>query len=587
MTAKKPKNILRLGCGFLFLFSLSFSLSACGSESTSNQPAMTAEILVKTTAPALPSPTTPAISNTPTMNSERPTPGQDTSNVANSVSVTTRNPTITITPEGVNITSPSQNIPNATTEVLSPIATNPPPTATPRPVASTFIFYLKGEIGNAGGRELWGANPKGENSQKLASGLFGATIVGDTRLLITQLAGDKIELKLLEVAGGSISRQKVLDEQQVENIRPSLSALAVSPDKTTIAYTKANRTAPTFTLFGNEFHSEELWLADLSFTDPAVRKLVPNTKDFIEDLHWSTDGNRLAFLHTFHASTGAGYSTEIWSVYKDGTHLAYLTGPDEGSYQGESFRAAPATKLQWVGPLALSFQSFDQVHFPLWLHNLSLGKDLSRPLSLNADPNSYYYCEAVRRYAFIKKGPKSDSSTEGIYTVSVDEPGEGPAPGQVFDVGAKAVFDCKDDNLLYLDVKGQIILAKLNQGGSAGSKFRIGDYQYNFPTDKFNRPDVGIASLAPDSNAVLILPPINNSDKKLGVYRPDGSKVNLQATPLPLAGETATWYDAKRLVLSSPKQGGYIFVLVTVGTTPGTVTLLDSALQKIELVNQK
>jgi len=575
----KPGSVFRFG--YIFFLLLIFCMNACGSESSPNNPVMTAELLVRATPTALSSPTISKLS-IPATSTNVPgffapvTMVSATAQGSNSALITG---TITLSPV-VSTPTPRPTEPAPTVTVQAP-------TQTPHPIAVNSIFYLKGDASETGGRELWVADPKGENKKKLVEGVQSAVPVNDTQILVTRLTGtgDKLQLKFLEIADGVITRQNVLDEQQNGSTRPGISALAVSLDKTAVAYTKINFTAPTFTLFGFEFHPEELWLADLNFSGPAARKLVNNSKDFIEDLHWSTDGNRLAFIHTFHASTGAGYATEIWSVDKDGTHLAYLTGPDEGTYQGENFRAAPATNLLWVGPTELSFQSYDQVHFPLWIHDLTLGKDQARPLSLNADSRSYHYCEAVRRYAFIKRGPKYDSPYEGLFTVSVDEPGEGPAPGQLFDGGAKAVFDCKGDNLLYLDGKGQIIMAKLNKDGSVGTKVKIGNYQYSLAADSF-AANYGSASIAPDGGAVLVLPPTTNSDKTLTIFRLDGSNISLQDANFPLAGETADWYDAKRLVLSSPKQGGYLFVLVNISTSPGTITLLDSALQKVVLITQ-
>ncbi|HEX2916003.1 MAG TPA: hypothetical protein VH186_34895 [Chloroflexia bacterium] len=464
----------------------------------------------------------------------------------------------TVTPGPTSTTAPATAVPATTAAATSaaPQTTNPPATtAAPTGVPATTapasgpvqVYYFK-----AG--SIWAALPDGSNKRELVKNVVGSARTEKGQLLYFQKvqSGAETVLQFKLLNPGQNGAETVIDNRAFVAVpggqaskSPSgvygvdsraIGVLAVSPDGSQVAYTKANLSGPTFEGLGGKEYPTELWLADLNPNSPSPRRLVANDKDYIAHPVWSTDGNRIAFIRTPGFGTGAGYPTAIWSVFKDGSRLAFLTGPDLGKVNGNSFYANPAYNLRWVGPLALTFQASNQIATPLWLHDLNQKSDFPTLLAMDAS-RQVAFCPAVRRYFYLRQEPASVQAG-GIFSVSVDHP---EASAVALDPAAVQLLDCKADLLLYRDSKGQTLVQRVTaEGKSAGEGVKLGS--------PVNPKAQVTASFSPDKALVAWAPRPEfgtsnpaGSTQRFTLFRVDG--VAVAEASLDLDPTDITWLD--------------------------------------------
>jgi hypothetical protein len=406
---------------------------------------------------------------------------------------TAGNPTATPGP-----VEPTKTPAARTTAALAVTANQPVPNA-----GAGAIFYLKD--GN-----LLAALPGEKEPRQLAKYVFSYTQAGDNRVVFMQQSSrgtDRVvQLKLINLAGAQ-PQESLLDTNLFvtlpanrQNEYPAglygvdsraMGSLAVSPDKSQVAYVKANLSGPTFDGMFKAERPTELWLANLDPTNPQPHRLVANAKDYIAQPLWSADNSRIAFIRTDGFGTGAGYQTALWSVFKDGSRLAFLTGPQLGTLDGQPFYASPAYNLRWVGPLALAFQATNQAQDPIFLHDLSQGSDFPAVLVSNSASNAVF-CAQAQRYVYLKQDP-GQAGQAGAYSVSVANQGQ---QARALDTTAVELYGCEGNHLLYRTNQGQLILGQLNADGtlSASKSLKLGD----------NLPDQIIAKLAPGGQVAAV-----------------------------------------------------------------------------------
>ncbi len=295
----------------------------------------------------------------------------------------------------------------------------------------------------------------------------------------------------------------------VEN--QAINSLALSPDGTQLAYTKANPKARFEGLTSQKAQPTELWVVNPNDVNPNPTRLVANTQDFMAFPLWSPDNNRLAFIRTTSFGTGAGFPTALWSVYKDGSRLARLTGPDLGKLNGQVYQALPAFNLRWLDPTVLAFQATDQRQAPqLWQHDLTLGLDFPRPLALSVDYNTFF-CEIPRRYVFMTRSTGGVSG--GIYSVKAELPAEKdaalPAPNPIDQSGTE-LLGCKGDKVVYKGADNKISLVTLKSDGTF-SKISL-----NYSENPAPRP---ILDFSPDGRYLSLHNSVNSA---VSVYSSDG-----------------------------------------------------------------
>ncbi len=483
---------------------------------------------------------------------------------------------LTTVPADTSTLAPTPTVPVGT--VVAPLTVAPAQ-------LNPSVFYLRDDA-------LYRVQPTGNKPVLVAQKVLNFVQVGGTDVVymqqVTSGAEIVVQLRLLKEAGVNVATPKVLDErafvllpvaqrtkgpvEEYGSDRRAVGELALSPDNSQVAYTRANLSGPTFGGLGSEKeHPTELWFAVLDGSAPA-RKLVPNDKDYIARPLWSSDGNRIAFIRTTNFGTGAGYPTAIWSVYKDGTRLAYLTGPKLGQYNGSTFEASPAINLKWVGPMALSFQSFSQTTAapPLWLHDLSQNSDLPRLLTLESGQT--YFCPQLRRFVFVKQDLKTGEAN-GVFSVGIDKPGDAaPSVLTAVDGGAKALLGCSDNTILYRDGSGQTYAQRLNESGSAeGAKVKVaGAVKPSVSLQGVFSPDGKYIAVAhgylSDSGA--------NPGPLLAVYRADGSLV---ASLDDLSnGGTLKWFGNGVVVLLASTNNSDQLVGVSLNGGAPVIKVLDS-----------
>lgn len=509
------------------------------------------------TVTAAPVPTTAPVVTTVAITSSAPTTA-----VAATTDPTTATVSTTAAPSTTTQGTTTEAAPTtqaATTEVATaaPVATVVGPISTSAFNAAP-VFYFK-ESG------LWLTRTDGTGQQLLAPNVFSYAGAGINRLVYFQqvTAGSEtvLQLKMLLI-GGLTPQETILDNRaflalsQAEQGQNGglygsnrvVGDLVISPDGTQVVYLKANLSGPTFsTIGGAKERPTELWLANLDPQNPAPRRLVANDKDFIFNPLWSSDGNRIAFLRTDNFGTGAGYSTPLWSVFKDGTRLAFLTGPEIGKVAGRSYRAGPANNLRWVGPLALAFQAFDGVTGnTLWLHDLSIASDFPRPLTLEAI-TSAAFCPGPRRYVYLKQNVQSGAGA-GVFSVEVDRPGASgaPPPAAPVDPAATQLFGCEDNAVLYADAQGQSYLQRLNTDGSAnGPKVKIGD-----PVGATSTRNQVSASLSPGASYVAIEQAGSTAEtRRLALFRADGIALGLNDASLRPGSFNIRWLNEQLVAI--------------------------------------
>jgi hypothetical protein len=432
------------------------------------------------------------------------------------------------------------------------------------------MFYFKDKA-------LWSANTDGSNKFKLADNVYSYLRVGFSTLVYTQVvgegSGDVMRLKMLQVSNtGTPVRDAVLDMSifvgksgEDPKLGPSdkygvdsrvVGFMAVSPDGTMVAYPKGNYSGPTFEGMTGTERPSELWVADLNPQNPNARRLVPNDKDYITNPVWSSDGNRISFVRTDIFGTGAGYPTSIWSVYKDGTRLSFLTGPDLGKIDGKSYNAGPAFDFRWMNPMQLAFNSNSMHSVTLWLHDLTAGSDFPRPLALDMRSRALF-CDSVRRYVYIKTGPP-DYKAQGLYSVEVDKPGSsGGVPPQILlDKEAEDIVTCSGDSVIYTDAQGQLYLQKMkNDGVAVGTRQKL--------STSAGKQDRALAVFSPDRSYIAVYNPA--ADKPMSFYRADGSAVPVGGNMPKLTGFYLEWINDQVVALvGTPDYKGYQLVTVDV-----------------------
>lgn len=284
-----------------------------------------------------------------------------------------------------------------------------------------------------------------------------------------------VELKMVSLNGLQF-QESLLDTHLFETLSPdkqnsfpaglygldtrAMGELAVSPDNRQVAYVKADLSGKTFDgMFSGE-KPTELWLATLDPNNSQPRRLAPANNDYIAKPLWSSDSNRVAFLRTTGFGTGAGYSTTLWSVYRDGSRLSFLTGPDLGKVAGNNFQATPAYNLRWVGSLAIGFQATNQVNDPIFLHDLSQAKDFPTVLVPDAAREAVY-CAQAGRYVYLKSN-LNGAPLSGAFSISVTSPVNGAT---VVDANASELYGCEGSSLLYRTGQGQVVMVRIDTAG--------------------------------------------------------------------------------------------------------------------------
>ena len=525
-----------------FMLTTGLLLVACGDNTvlpTQPQPTATVAPTVKPDPPA------------PTPTQAQPVivipPG--TATPLNSPPVST-NPAATSAPI---VTAPSSEPvnPSATPGIIQnspvPVSQDPPTTPVNSGSAShgsdtSPIFYLKD-------RGLWAAVPGEKAPRQIAQGVYSYTQTGEGQAVFLQQNSSGpnrfVELKLVSLTGGQL-QVSLLDTRLFEtlpaaqqNERPAglygldsrvMGDLAISPDKSQVAYIKANLTGPTFDgMFGGE-KPTELWLANLDPKNPQPRRLAANAKDYITRPLWSSDNNRIAFLRTAGFGTGAGFQTALWSVYKDGSRLAFLTGPDLGRIGDTSFYASPAFNLHWVGPVTIGFQAFNQIQSPIFLHDLSQGKDFPTALVSNAASDAVF-CTQAQRYVYIKQS-SNGRPQPGAYSISTVSPASGST---LLDANAIELYGCEGNNVLYRSNQGQVILAQINTGGTlAAAKGLKIENSSNSPVD---------AKLAPGGKLAVV-----QAGQTTSLLADKGQVTELKTGPVKYEALILDWASETRLV---------------------------------------
>ncbi len=556
-------NLRILLAGLVFLFVMAV-LAGCGDS-------------IQTSSPARPTATAPAA--TPTSNpttAPATTPAEKQPVVVIppatvtpfSIEGPTATPAATIppVPTGPTVTAPastpissnpantpqsSPNTPVATPQNNGTTANaGPPPATTPpsgqpngsKQSASGVIFYLKDNA--------LMVNVTGEKApRQVADKVFSYAQAGAGRVVFLQQSGGgttrTMQLKMTGLNNGQL-QESVLDTRLFETLpagqqtdRPSglygvdtrsMGEIAVSPDGSQVAYTKANLSGPTFEGMSTNEKPTELWLANLDPANPSPKRLAPNDKDYIAQPLWSPDGNRIAFIRTTAFGTGAGYATALWSVYKDGSRLAFLTGPDLGEVGGEAFSAHPAFNLRWVNPHTLTFQANNQADFPIFLHDLSLGRDFPVALATDAAPGAVY-CDGIQRFIYLKTDDGGQTQP-GAFSVGLTNPAN--QTGTV-DKEAAELYGCEGNNLLYLTAKNQVVLARLNSNGTAAASKSLAIDQ---------GPDVQVlAKLAPGGKLAAV-----QSGKITRVLADSGQITDLKTGSFKYETLNLEWVSDKALV---------------------------------------
>lgn len=547
---RRVKNKLVGLVGFMLVAGL--LLVACGDNTvTPTPPTATVQPTVTPQATATPaaSPTLagpviaiPPGTVTPLGNQQTPADPTPTSGpIATAPSSEPSNPTGTPGPVQ-NTPAPTSQNPQATVVNSSPVSQATPVKSGPASKGSSVIFYLKDG-------SLWAAVPGEKAPRQVAQRVYSYTGAGEGRAVFLQQNSTGpnrfVQLKLVTLAGGQL-QESLLDTRLFETLPAdrqneypaglygvdtrAMADLAISPDNSQVAYIKADLTGPTFDGMFDGEKPTELWLANLDPKNPQPHRLVPSAKDYIAQPLWSSDNSRIAFIRTTGFGTGAGYSTALWSVYKDGSRLAFLTGPDLGTVQGKPFSASPAYNLRWVGPLTLGFQAFNQVQSPIFLHDLSQGKDFPTALVPNAGSDAVF-CAQAQRYVYIKQNPGGEPQP-GSYSISTVNPANGPG---LVDANAIELYGCEGSSLLYRTNQGQVVLAQINTDGAISAARSV----------KFdnNQKGDGEAKLAPGGKLAVV-----RDGKTTRLLSVNGQVTELKTGPVKYETLILEWASENMLV---------------------------------------
>ncbi|MEI7556235.1 hypothetical protein [Candidatus Chlorohelix sp.] len=470
--------------------------------------------------------------------------------------------TATTTPVSTT-TRPVQVSPTSQPDTIAPVSTlaesplpvkttiqpvSSSPTALPTVNASVkTLYYYKNNA-------LWYYQTSGATPQKLADSVFSYTLASEAKSVFFQKVNKTLQLKMVQIIDNQPQITTLDDQAFVE--RPivnaqrnsdsyygvdnrAISSLGISPDQTQVAYARANRSGVTFEgvyegVFG-KLYPTEIWLANLDPANPAPHKLVANDKDYAARPVWSSDGNRIAFVRTQFFGTGAGYEIAFWSVYKDGTRLSFLTGPELGTIDGTKYIAMPAFNTKWVSPLALSFQASNQTEkTSLWVHDLSANSDFPRPVAFDVSWEHAFFCEQTRRFAYIKLGNDAKHSPLGVFTASADKT-ETPIE---LDQTAVSALGCYGDKILYRDAKNQLYVQTINADGSSSApKRKIGTSVSNG----------SLALFSPDGNYIAVYS--ETSDLSITIFHTNGSQVNIKGVAPILKGYPTIGWSANQMAV--------------------------------------
>jgi WD40 repeat protein len=547
MSKSNLRRVILFVCALL----LSGWLAACGEERSvpvatpTSSPAPTTAPATNTAAPPATNTAVPA-TNTPAPPTATVAPATNTPAPTNTPIV----PTPTSRPNLIPTVAPSQVTADANAALTA--QAQPPATAVPTPTPATSATLPPNMVYFAAENSLRAINPDGSGVQTLAENVYAFVRTGNTNLIYLQQTGDganavlalKLRLPNREITldqrvfvpiPGNETSQNARSLRWGTDSRVLLNPLAVSPDGTQLAYVKTNASA-TFDGFLGKERPTELWAVDLGVENATPRRLAPSAQNYIFQPVWSTDNNRVAFARTDNFGTGAGFSTAFWSVYKDGTRLAFLTGPDLGEIGGVKYRATNAAGLRWVGPLALTFVT-GQPAPSLWLHDLSAGSDFPRPLAQSI-ASEVAFCPQIRRYFFNPVSVEQQFAKRGIYSINVDE----KAVATELEPTAQTIYGCTGNSLLYQDGTGQILLRTVNPDGTFASEgTRIGN--------PLTPRQYGRAVLSPDGSRIAVnVTDTTGSSFTVYVFNLGGGVIN--TNPLNGTVEDLAWSTSQTLALS-------------------------------------
>ncbi len=521
-------------------------------------------------------------------------------------------------PPATTAANPTATIaPVTTTALATTIVTTAPPTivlttttaASTQPKTLALVTPTPGTLQAGGGSyvyylkegALWSARADGTGPRKLADKVYSYLRTDSNELVFFQQVksgnDEALQLKLIQLAQGASTGEAVLDSKTfvqqpgagasgkpasqfgVDN--RAVGKMAISPDGTLVTYTKTNFTAKPFSVLDDKEYPTELWIANLSLQNPAPRKIVANDKDYISRPLWSPDNNRISFVKTEFFGTGAGFPTAIWSVFKDGSRLVFLTGPDLGTISGQNYKAFPAFNMQWVSPLALAFQASNQGGVALWLHDLTQNSDFPRPIALDSSYINSKFCDTVKRFIYVKQEIQTFNNV-GVYSVDAERAGAAGAapPAIALDATGSNVFDCYGDAVLYQDAQGQIFLQKIKADGTiTGNKIKLGN---PVASDKGQV----IADFSPDGKFIMITAYEKGRDVPgLYIYRGDGSGVPLSGTFPTAPASLHEWYDNKVVAFTVGGAGiNSQLVIVDLNLATPTIKIADSSKDFINLV---
>jgi hypothetical protein len=287
------------------------------------------------------------------------------------------------------------------------------------------------------------------------------------------------------------------------------------------------------------------------------------------------------FIRTTVFGTGAGYPSALWSVYKDGSRLAFLTGPDLGTISGVKYSAFPAANLRWISPTSVAFQSYKELAFIQWVHDLTIGSDFPRPIAMDISSSESKFCDSARRFVYVKQGADFDIG-DGLYSVESDNPSaNGQLPtATLLDANGGKVYDCVAGNILYTDKLGQLNLQKISPDGKAtGAKISLGN-----PIDlKKNRIE---ARFAPDGKLVVVY----SADKTVApnviyLYREDGTAVGLSGSAGGINPFIVEWLDEKTLaVIGSDSSNTSRLLIVDLNSGVPAIKTVDNSKNRLDIV---
>ncbi|MEI6045751.1 MAG: hypothetical protein WCS37_15500, partial [Chloroflexota bacterium] len=234
-------------------------------------------------------------------------------------------------------------------------------------------------------------------------------------------------------------------------------------------------------------------------------------------------------------------------------------------------QANPAMNLLWVGPLALTFQAFNQINASLWLHDLSQNSDFPRPLAPEAGySGDAFFCSQIRRFLYIKQAVQSGENV-GVYSVEVDKPSTNgdPPPAVAVDSSATAINGCEGDTALYMDSKGVLTLQRLNANGSPnGSKVKISPPL----TERY-----GNGSLSPGGRYIAF----QQDNGALALFRADGTAITLAVSSSNAKSSSFYWLSEQVVaIVGAVSDQTNQLAIIDLSQSKPTLKVVDSANSK-------